>query len=213
MTINSFYLIRGMIFEKTTTKNNAYYRALNYCKKEGIDVSEIVEIYNDDELAYYKYLVEKGYQVKTHTKMVLCEAFTNYNGDEIPSITLDIPFTYIDENGKTNYVFLIRVLYEIDNRLLLLKKIFDREHKDDNYLKMVWLNVKGEYIEWKIGHYADIKKDFQSQEHMFVLAKHKAIRERQKYDRLLKLRIEGKITDNQKKELYRLEAIYGDVGN
>ena len=211
MKYQSFYLIRNVIIEKENIKDNAYLRSLKYCKDNGIDRSEIVELFNDNELAFYRCLIAKGYQVKTHVKTELFKSFKNFIGDEIPSITIDIPFVYIDENGDTNYAFLISSLYDIDNNLILVKKLFDKEHRDDNYLRLVWLNNKGEYIDWKLGDYTMIAKEFRTNEHKIILAKQRAIRERQKYDRLLKLRSDGKITDNQRKELYKLEAIYGDV--
>ena len=56
---NKYYVVGDNIFEAGEGRRNAKSRALSYCKKHHIAYEDIIEINNDTELAYYKYLCEK----------------------------------------------------------------------------------------------------------------------------------------------------------
>lgn len=207
-----FYYVRGDVFESNASdkKNNALFRVTTYCKKNNIELAEIKELRNDTELNYFKMLEQKygADAIRTHYKEVLLQSFINKNGDEIPKVEIDIPFVYNDENGETHYEMIIHSIYDISNELIVKKSVFDNTRKD-HYLKLLWADKGNQIKEFKIGDYKEICKYFRTIEHKKQLKEYRAIKERERYDRLVALREQGKITDNQRKELYKLEEKYG----
>lgn len=207
-----FYVVREAMFENVNKQSNAYFRALAYCKSRGIDEKEIIELHNDSEYAYYKRLVALygAENVGTHSKFEVMKGFENAVGESIQPLRIDVPFIYYDDKGKLNYEYLVTNPSELNTKLIYSKILLDKFWLEyGGYLKIVYLNDKNEYVEWKIGDYKEITSSFKNAQHKKVLAEHRAIREQQRYDRLLKLRSEGRISQNQTLELYRLEEIYG----
>lgn len=209
---NYIYIVGDKAFYFDGNNQSTFYQALKYSREIGLKKDEIVRIDNEDELDYYNYLrAEKGIKkVICHSKQELLGGFTNVVGDEISPIEVDIPFVYQDEKDTWHYEWLITSLLDVTIKLIFTKKLFDKIGTEGTnlYLKIVYLNNEGEYIEWKLDDYDQIAKDYRSEAHKKVIAQRKAMREQQRFDRLMKLREEGKITDNQRNELYKLEAKY-----
>ena len=204
------YLVRDCIFHDGNNTYKGKPSAIAYCKKNGIDPDEIVELYNDSELVYYRHLQEKIKRgdiisVKTHQKKIAINGFTNARGENIPALVIDIPFV-IEGEGYTHYIKLITDFKSLDRYLLYEKILFDYFFKkEEGYMRIVYQDNEGVYHNYQLDDYAKLKKEFQSEAHKKMLAEHRKIRELEKFDRLKRLRDEGKITDNQRKELYRLE--------
>jgi len=207
------YLVRDCIFHD---ENNAYKgkpSAIAYCKKHGIDLDEIVELYNDSELIYYRHLQEKvkqGYliSVKTHQKKTIINGFKNRRGEIIPALVVDVPFV-VEGEGYTHFIALVANFTSLTRQLLQDKILFDSTfYKEGYYLRIIYQDNDGKYCDYHLNDYEAVKKEFQSAKHKELLEKQRQIREAEKFDRLKRLRDEGKITDNQRKELYRLEEIY-----
>jgi len=207
------YLVRENIFHDEGNVYKGKPSAIAYCKKNGISQDEIVELYNDSELVYYRLLQEKVAKgeiksVRTHQKKIITNGFTNARGENIPAMVVDIPFEIVGD-GYVHYINLVTDFKSLTRHLLTEKILFDYFYKkEEGYIRIVYQGNDGKYKDYRLEDYGKLKAEFQSEEHKRLLEQHRAVRERQKYDRLLKLREEGKITDNQRKELYRLEELY-----
>lgn len=207
-----FYYVRGEIFENSGGRYNAKGKALRYCKENNIDTSEIYELYNNSELAFLEELLgdENIDQVRSHNKIICTRTFKNANKDEIPSYEIDTTFTYREkEKEKTHLVAIINSAYDITKQFILEKSMLDFFLQDVGYyLEVYYLDDEGVWKEWKIGDNTLSIKARQERKKRYVAQK-KVIRDRQKFDRLLKLREQGKITERQSQELYRLEKVFG----
>ena len=204
------YLVRDCIFHDEDNSYKGKPSAIAYCKKYGIDPEEIVELYNDSELIYYRHLqkkVEHGdiYSVKTHQKKIIINGFTNARGENIPALVVDIPFV-VEGEGYTHYINLVTDFKSLNRYLLTDKVLFDYFFKkEQGYIRIVYEDSNG-YHDFSLDSYKKLKKEFQGEAHKRLLEQHRRVRELEKFDRLKRLRDEGKITDNQRKELYTLEA-------
>lgn len=210
---NKYYIVEGNIFEAGEGRHNAKSRALSYCKKHHIDYETIVEIYNDTELAYYKYLCEKKSRgeilsIKTHQLETLVNGFHNCNGVFIAPMMTSIPFVYTDADGKEHYDWVVGTVIELKHHVVDSKYLFDLYNIQKNKcLTLLYLDNDGSFIEWQMDEIENVRKKFRQKEHKEMLKKLQVVRDLEKYDRLKKMRDEGKITDNQRKELYRLEEL------
>ena len=210
---HKFYWVRGTIFENSKNKVNAKGKAIRYCRENGIDESEIYELSNKSELAYLEYLKsDSKYQnIVSNQKVVLVNEFENYNHDKIPPLEINVSFIYSLVAGyvrQTQYVKVIDSVYELNKQFINEKILFDCLYANNGYLQVLYLDQEGNWKEWKMGDKTLAIQERKAQ-HKKMLTQKKAIRDRQKYDRLLKLRSEGKITERQTKELYRLEKVFG----
>lgn len=208
-----YYYVRGQIFYNDYPKWNGLAKAKHYCKVNDIDTSEIYELFNDKERKYLELLLNKEdvKEIKTHTTIFNSLPFTNCNGDEIPSFTFQASFVYLNTNtGHHRATYIPNSIYDLTREITLIKTIFDREMLESNkYLEIYVFDEKSQtFKEWKIGD-KELYKELKKQEHENLLTQKKEIRDRQRFDRLLKLRDEGKITETQTQELYKLEKVYG----
>ena len=210
---NKYYIVEDIIFESGEGTRNAKSRALSYCKKHNISYDNIVEINNDTELAYYKYLCEKKSRgeinsIKTHQLEVLINGFHNSNGVFIAPMMTSIPFEYVDAQGKEHYDWVVGTVIELKHHVVESKYLFDLYNiNNKKCLTLIYLDDDSTFQEWQLDDIENIRKKFRQKAHKEMLAKMQYIREQEKYDRLKRLRDEGKITDNQRKELYRLEVL------
>ena len=213
---NKYYIVEGNIFESGEGRRNAKSRALSYCKKHHIDYENIIEINNDTELAYYKYLCEKKSRgeiisIKTHQLEVLINGFHNCNGVFIAPMMTSIPFEYVDADGKEHYDWVVGTVIELKHYVVDSKYLFDLYNVQNNKcLTLFYLDDDGSFKEWEITEIENVRKKFRQKAHKEMLDKLFRVRELEKYDRLKKLRQEGKITENQRKELYKMEVLYSD---
>ena len=209
-----YHFIRGQLFYNDYPKWNGLSKAKKYCHDNNIDESEIYALSNDSEEAYLYDLLarqERGevYEIKSHEQVCLVGEFKNSNNDVIPNFLFQTSFTYRDSKTNKPHIVYISPSIYIKRELILEKTLYDREHwLADCYLEVYYLDESHTFKEWKISDKEAIK-ELKKKEHQRLLAQKRAIRDRQKFDRLLKLRAEGKITERQTKELYRLEKAYG----
>ena len=210
---NVCHYVRGIVFENDYPKWNALTKARRYCKDKGISLDEIYAVSSESEIKYLERLLIKQedgeiFELKTHEQVCLVGEFTNANGDKIPNFMFQTSFTYRDKlSNKPHVVYVVDSPYEITREIRLSKTLYDREHCiNDCYLEILIMNSDLSFSVWKFESNEAIK-ELKEKEHKRLLAQKREIREQQKYDRLLKLRDEGKITERQSQELYRLEKI------
>ena len=210
---NNYQFVRGQAFFNDYPKWNAIVKARAYCKANGIDGSEIYTLSNESEQKFLEELLKRDdiYEIKSHEKVCLMAQFVNSNDDVIPSFMFQTSFTYRDKvSNKPHVVYVANNVYSLTKELVLSKTLYDREHFASGcYLEVYLYDIKtNTFNEWKIGS-RETFKEVQKYEHQTIVAQKKAIRDRQKYDRLLQLRDEGKITERQSQMLYRLEKVFG----
>ena len=209
--IAKFYYVRGQIFENSNNRYNAKGKALRYCKENNINDNEIYELSNDSELAYLKKLLsdKNVVDIKSHIAINLVDEFTNANKDLIPCYKQTIGFSYKElVEDKTHFVSIIHSAYDITKDFILAKTTIDYYFKNVGYYLEVYYLDNGEWKEWKIGNIELFAKEKKERKQK-ALAQKKVIRDMEKYDRLLKAREQGKITERQSQELYRLEKVFG----
>lgn len=205
--IKKFYYINGEVFDETTSQKSLAF-AKKYAKDNNLDESQIYTLVNKSELAYLKELLKREdvSYIVSNRKVELVKGFENYNGDTIPPLEINVSFIF-QKNDKKQYVKIIDSVYELNKQFINEKILFDCLFVDNNYLQVYYLD-DDKWVEWKIQDIAPFVKE-KKEQHKRLLAQKRAIRDRQKFDRLLKLRSEGKITERQTKELYRLEKVFG----
>lgn len=205
-----FYYINGRTFKESTNKK-AYNFAKRYAEDNKLNVDDIYELSNHSELAYLEELLRRDdiYEIKSHEEICLIGEFKNSNGDVIPNYMFQSSFSYREkETNKAHIIYIADSVYSLNKNLILSKTLYDCTRADVGYYLEVYYLDDEKWVEWKIQDIAPYVKERQEQ-HKRTLNQRKAIRDRQKFDRLLKLRSEGKITERQTKELYRLEKIFG----
>jgi len=211
-----YYQIREKIFDNTALKFKGKKEAVKYCKANNIDESEIYLLSSNGELEYLNRLLLKQedneiYEIKSHEKVCLVGEFKNAKGDVLPNYMFETSFTYRDRgSNKPHIVKIVDSIYELNKKLILEKTLYDREHwLADCYLEVLVFNSGDKsFKEWKIGD-SEIGIMHEQQLRKERLKQRQFIRQQEKFDRLLKLRDEGKITERQRQELYRLEKVYG----
>ena len=208
-----YHYVRGEVFENDYPKWNALAKARRYCNENAIDISEIYAVSSEGEIEYLERLLIKQedgeiYDLKSHEQVCLIGEFKNANGDKIPNYLFQTSFTYRDKlSNKAHIVYIVQSPYEITREIRLSKMLYDYNRRDMGcYLEILMFNDDLSFSEWKFDSNEAIK-ELKEKEHKKLLAQKREIREQQKYDRLLKLRSEGKITERQTKELYRLEKV------
>lgn len=204
-----YYYVRGQTFYNDYPKWNGLAKAKHYCKVNDIDTSEIYELFNNKEQKYLELLLsrEDVIEIKSHHLIELVSEYTNSNFDKIPSFSFQISFIYKDKGYRHHLIYIPNSIYELTREVILAKSIIDKSQAF--YLEIYVFDEKSQtFKEWKIGD-KELYKELKKQEHENLLAQKKEIRDRQRFDRLLKLRDEGKITETQTQELYKLEKVYG----
>lgn len=202
------YIVNGIVFESNEGKHNAKRRATAYCKKNDISEGEMLEVRNEVELKYIQQLKNVKF-LSTHEKMVVQQCFNNAVGQYIPAFVIDVPFHYVDDNG-IHYEWVIGDKKELNQKLVDSKMMFDKFYVFEKYyLKLIYLDTDGTFKEFLLTDIEELRLKFRKAEHKEMLKSLAEIRARQTYDRLLKLREEGRITQSQTKALYKLEERYG----
>lgn len=208
--MKKIYYVKGKVFnEENTQKSLAFAR--HYAKENGIDFKDIYELSNETEVKYLEMLLSRKdvYEIKSHEKVALIGFFKNSNNDNYPATEFETSFTYKDKlTNKVHIIFVADSVYDLNKSFILAKSIYDFTRKDSGvYLETYYLQ-DNEWKEWKIGN-IELSIQEKKERHKKYLAQKKVIRDRQKYDRLIRLRSNGTITENQSKELYRLEKVFG----
>jgi len=206
------YYIQGEIFrEKTNKKALAF--AKHYAKEHGYDEKDIYELSNNAEIVYLTQLLEKQEKgeveaIFTSKRIAVLSGFENYDNEDIPELAFEISCIYREKGGgHRHYVKVVNSVYELTRELINSKILFDYVFKDTASLEIYYPDEDNKLKKWKLTD-KDIFIKEAKERHKKKLAQMRAIRDRQKYDRLLKLRSEGKITERQSQELYRLEKVF-----
>ena len=205
-----FYWVKGQAFENTNNRMNGMGKAVNYCKENGIDTSEIYTLNNNSELAFLQDLLNRDdiVELNCHKPVDLLKEFTNYNNEKLPTISIVPSFDYvIDKEPYRHYVKVINTPKELTREFLILKRLFDFNSREFGYLEIYYLDDDGLWREWTYGDNS-LFINQRKKDHKQTLFEKKKLRDMQKFDRLLKLREQGKITERQLQELYRLEKVF-----
>ena len=211
---SKLYAIGDQVFDDLTTNFTAKYLARVYAKEHKMKSSEIVELDNDTELVYYKQLREKQSlqeirDLEVNMPYILDGAYTNAVGEEMPQLEVNIPFSYRDKENFPHFEVVVANLQQLSTSLVQTKILFDKCVLPlKAYLKLLYIDTDGTFKEWHLKEIVELRVRFVKAEHRKMLAEQRKVRQRQQYDRLLRLRAEGKITDTQTKELYKLDEIY-----
>jgi len=207
---NVMYVVNDMVFENQAGKYNARARAKAYCDKNDIDYRNMLQANNEAEVYYIQKLLQRDVCfISTHEKIAVTDGFYNAVGQSIPAIVIDVPFHYADEDGN-HYEWLVADVYDLTIKLTDAKILFDKSHKNEGcYLKLLCLGDNNEIKEFTLEDLESVRYNFMQEEHKKTLKHLHKLRERQTYDRLRKLREEGRITESQTKALYKLEERYG----
>ena len=119
-----------------------------------------------------------------------------------------IPFVYVDAQGNTHYDWVVGTVIELKSHVVDSKYLFDLHNiQNKKCLTLLYLDDDGTFKEWQLDELGNVRKKFTAKAHKEMLKELDKVRQCEKYDRLKRLRDEGKITDNQRKELYRLEEL------
>ena len=211
---SKIYVVRDQVFDDSATNYTAKFMAKKYAKENDIRSEEIIELNNETQLAYYQLLCEKKSQgditcLKVNSYYVLQDAYLNQVGDTISPLIVSVPFAYVDFDNHNHYELVVASIYDIDNSLVMTKLLLDKFLKElGGYLKLLYIDSDGTFKEWKLNDIVQVRIKLVKAEHKKMLAEQRKVRQLQQYDRLLRLRAEGKITEAQSKELYRLDEIY-----
>lgn len=211
---NFLYVIDDLVFENDEGKHNAKSKAIHYCNKHNIKTDLIIQMRDEVELAYYRLLCEKKSRgevksIETNMYATIMQSFYNANHEFIPPLNIVVPFVVKDNNGKIHYQKVISDIKDLNVYLIHVKHMFDKHNVVENkYLELIYLDDDGTFKTWTLDDFENVQAMYRLKKHKDILAKLRQLREQQKYDRLKRLRDEGKITDNQRKELYRLEDMY-----
>ena len=210
--ISDFYYVRGQEFHNENYKPLGKPKAIHYCRVNGISEDEIYELSNNVEREFLEALLKRDdiYEIKSHEEVCLVGQFVNSSGETIPNYMFQTSFTYREEEtNKVHFIFVANNQYKITKELALAKTLFDKELAYcDCCLEVYYQDENKNFKEWHIGDNA-VFIQARKEERKQRLAQKKEIRDRQRFDRLLKLRSEGKITETQTQELYKLEKVYG----
>lgn len=212
MTPKKIYYVKGKVFnENTSNKSLAFAR--HYAKENNIDFKEIYELSNESEVKYLETLLERVNikDILVNQKVELIKEFKNNNKDTIPPLTINVSFIFRIEGGYASQKYYVKVIdsvYDLTKQFINEKILFDCLYVNEGYLQVMYLDKDGTWKEWKIGN-IELSIQEKKERHKKYLAQKKVIRDRQKLDRLIRLRSNGTITENQSKELYRLEKIFG----
>lgn len=205
-----FYYVNGEIFKNTDNKFNGLEKAKRYCEEHSLPTSEIHAFTNESELRYFLQIwCREGYsELQTHPKIELLKTFTNYVGDQIPSLTFEPSMTYRDKDNQWHYILIPKSIFQVNKELINIKILFDYLNKGTAHLEILIEQSKGEFVVWKCN---DLEMFKQAKKEIAKVKKGnlKELSESLKYERLLRLRSEGKITKTQSKELYKLEKKWG----
>ena len=211
--MSKVYVIRDMVFRNDGHKYNGKARAYAYAKRHNLLENEIIELNNETELAYYQHLCERVERgeikgISVYDTYQLSSAFVNANNDNIMSLAMSVPFSYYDKDGKRHYERVIEDIRDVDMKFILTKVLFDLKMlKNKGYLKLLYVGFDGTYKEWKLTEIGMLRNLYTEERRKAIKEQQQLIRDQQAYDRLKKLHDEGRISVNQRKELYRLESI------
>ena len=206
-----------MSFENSKDKRDGSEKARQYCLDNFIDPNTIIKFDSRLERDRYEYLkeLEKAGQIAQithHFVFQVLNAFENANNENIEAITYESDFSYIDtQTGKRIVEDVKGSEYFLDDKFMMIKKIFDYFMKPkDLYIKVVMLKNK-EWVEWRFGEKKKsqtlIKKQraiiqkLKAEQHNREIKDNKEKREK---ERIKQLQAKEKLT---KKERERLEEL------
>lgn len=213
--------VRGQRFLNDSYMRNGKERAENYCRENGIDLSEIIKFDSMLECDRYEYLLTlaqygKVTDLQHHVSLPLIPSYTNYNGDVIPELRYNADFVY-KENGKNIVEDVKGASLFQDQRFEAIKQVFDYVYKEKAYIRIA-IRRDGQWIEWKLGDrkkprklikkQSEKIKEQQAQLHAIEVANNLKEREIARLKELRELAKTTKLTSVQRKRLAELEERY-----
>ena len=211
-----------MSFENSKDKRDGSEKAKQYCLDNFIDTNTIIKFdsrLERDRYEYLKDLEQKGQitQITHHFIFQVLNAFENANNESVEAITYESDFSYIDtQTGKRIIEDVKGSEYFLDDKFMMIKKIFDYFMKPkDLYLKVVMFKNK-QWVEWKIGDKKKpqtlIKKQreqiksLKKENHEKEILENKRNRE---IKRIKELEQKDKLTKKEKERLFTLKNRWG----
>lgn len=211
-----------MSFENSKDKRDGSEKAKQYCLDNFIDSNTIIKFdsrLERDRYEYLKDLEQKGQitQITHHFVFQVLNAFENVNNENIEAITYESDFSYIDtQTGKRIIEDVKGSEYFLDDKFMMIKKIFDYFMKPKGlYLKVVMFKNK-QWVEWKIGDKKKpqtlIKKqreqikNLKKENHEKEILENKRNRE---IKRIKELEQKDKLTKKEKERLFTLKNRWG----
>lgn len=215
------YWVNGVSFENDKDQRNGKEKALKYCLDNFINSNDIMKFDSRLERDRYEYLLGlqnegKISHLQHHFVIKVQDAYVNCNGDNIPEITYEADFIYLDNLTNKRIVEDVKGSdYFIDERFITLKQVFDKVMYDKGlYIKVVMRSNK-EWFEWHIGEKKKSQKliikqreairALKKEKHDREVADNKKLRE---IARMKELEAKSKLTSIEKKRLSELKAKY-----
>lgn len=211
MDKRSFYMVDDLVFKNTGNCLDGKRKAQKHCKELGISEIYIVELKNDTEKAFYlqhilnKWCMGEFTDIKSNFKQLVLLGNVNANGDYNPPVHITITFSFVDKlTDHEHYIVVAKSVFAITKELEISKLLFDTFYFADGKVLDIYYPTDKGFELWKVGDYSVVYDYI----HTHELNARKVLRERQKLDRLKELKLQGRITKAQLKELYRLEKKY-----
>lgn len=218
------YYINGQRFENSKGKKDGKDKAVNYCLANFLNPNDIQKFDSRLECDYYEYLISRMNRGEIsnlyhHYLLQVQEGFTNANGDQVPPITYEADFLYLDNGTKQRVVVDVKgSAYFIDERFLTLKSVFDYKFKDRGIYIQVVMRDGDDWVEWKMGEkkksqklikkQRDEIKKLKLEKHQQEVNGRKEAREKERLKELKNLLDQRKLTAAERKRMSLLEDKY-----
>lgn len=214
------YFIGGQSFENDNGSRNGKEKAAKYALDNFLNPNNILKFdsrLERDRYVYLSSLQDKGEitHLAHHFLLLVQSEFINANGDQIPEITYESDFIYL-ENGKRVVEDVKGSTYFINQDFLVLKKVFDKLMHDKGLYIRTIIRDGNEWVEWRIG---EKKKSTKMTDKLRAENKkmkeeihQKNLLENQKRRDLERLKVLNnlqKLTKTQEKRKLELEKKYG----
>ena len=192
------YFINGVSFENSKDRMDGLEKAKNFALDNGLNPNDIIKFDSRVERDRYIYLLAKQEkdEIKNlthHFVFKIQNSFINANGDEIPAITYESDFSYI-EGDKKIVEDTKGSPYFIDEYFITLKKVFDNIFLSKNIYLRVMIPDKGEWVEWKIGEQKKSQK---------LVSKQR--------EKIKALKYTSHLRDLEDKKIFRYKTRYGEL--
>lgn len=212
------FFINGVSFENSKNARDGLTKATDYALENGLNPNDIIKFDSRVERDRYIYLLAKQKEgsisnLTYHFILKVQDSFVNCNGDEIPSITYESDFCYLD-NGVRVVEDTKGSSYFIDEYFITLKKVFDKVYKEKNIYLRVVLPDKGNWREWKFGEVKKSQtlikkqreqlKSIKANNHQKEIEQNKIERYKTRYKQLL---AKDKLNSTERKRLAELKEI------
>jgi len=212
------YYIDGKSFENSPKKRDGKDKAIQYCLDNFLNVNDIIKFDSRterDRYIYLKELQDKGEisNLTHHYLLKVQNPFKNACGDEVEEITYNADFIYYDIKNKRRVIEDVKgTEFFIDERFILLKKIFDYVYLNKKlYISVILKDKNAGWYEYHFGQKKKKQKRLKAQSEK-IKDLQKQLHDKDKREKL-KIRYEElknkpKLTKKEQERLNNLKNIF-----